>query len=68
MAGSAYTYAYATLGELLRVDRRVRTWYFEYGVGRGNGGAGGRRGICQQFAPLFGLGKYFPAAWRSGAV
>jgi APA family basic amino acid/polyamine antiporter len=58
VAGSAYTYAYATLGELLAW---IIGWdlVLEYAVGAATV-AHGWSAHFQQFAPLFGLEKYLP--------
>lgn len=64
VAGSAYTYAYATLGELFAW---IIGWdlVLEYAVGSATV-AHGWSAHFQQFIPLFGLQKYLPATLAKG--
>src|SRR5882762_5530309 len=64
VAGSAYTYAYATLGELFAW---IIGWdlILEYAVGSATF-AHGWSGHFQEFIPLFGLDKYLPAVLSKG--
>jgi len=64
VAGSAYTYAYATLGELFAW---IIGWdlILEYAVGSATV-AHGWSAHFQEFIPLFGLDKYLPAVLAKG--
>jgi APA family basic amino acid/polyamine antiporter len=64
VAGSAYTYAYATLGELFAW---IIGWdlVLEYAVGSATV-AHGWSAHFQEFIPLFGLDKYLPAVLSKG--
>jgi APA family basic amino acid/polyamine antiporter len=64
VAGSAYTYAYATLGELFAW---IIGWdlILEYAVGSATV-AHGWSAHFQEFIPLFGLDKYLPAVLSKG--
>src|SRR6266403_124985 len=64
VAGSAYTYAYATLGELFAW---IIGWdlILEYAVGSATV-AHGWSAHFQEFIPLFGLNKYLPAVLSKG--
>ena len=64
VAGSAYTYAYATLGELFAW---IIGWdlILEYAVGSATV-AHGWSAHFQEFIPLFGLDKYLPAILAKG--
>ena len=64
VAGSAYTYAYATLGELFAW---IIGWdlILEYAVGSATV-AHGWSAHFQEFIPLFGLDKYLPAVVARG--
>lgn len=64
VAGSAYTYAYATLGELFAW---IIGWdlILEYAVGSATV-AHGWSAHFQEFIPLFGLDKYLPAVLARG--
>src|SRR5713226_324550 len=64
VAGSAYTYAYATLGELFAW---IIGWdlILEYAVGSATV-AHGWSAHFQEFIPLFGIDKYLPAVVAKG--
>jgi basic amino acid/polyamine antiporter, APA family len=64
VAGSAYTYAYATLGELFAW---IIGWdlVLEYAVGSATV-AHGWSAHFQEFIPLFGIEKYLPAVFAKG--
>ena len=64
VAGSAYTYAYATLGELFAW---IIGWdlILEYAVGSATV-AHGWSAHFQEFIPIFGLDKYLPAVLSKG--
>jgi APA family basic amino acid/polyamine antiporter len=64
VAGSAYTYAYATLGELFAW---IIGWdlVLEYAVGSATV-AHGWSAHFQEFIPLFGIDKYLPAVLAKG--